>query len=55
MASGLVGVMKNSTIGGRAKSLGCANYGFVRTGKITNNGNGGNGMQTAGICGFMAT
>ena len=54
VASGLVGVMKNSTIGGRAKSLGCANYGFVRTGKITNNGNGGNGMQTAGICGFMA-
>ena len=43
VASGLVGVMKNSTIGGRAKSLGCANYGFVRTGKITNNGNGGNG------------
>ena len=45
MASGLVGVMKNSTIGGRAKSLGCANYGFVRTGKITNNGNGGNGFM----------
>lgn len=54
IASGLVGVMKHSTLGGRAKSLGCQNYGAVRTGKITNNGNGGNGMQTAGICGVMA-
>lgn len=54
IASGLVGVMKNSTLGGRAKSLGCINYGEVRTGKISNNGNGGNGMQTAGICGVMA-
>ena len=54
IASGLVGVMKHTTLGGRAKSLGCLNYGAVRTGKITNNGNGGNGMQTAGICGVMA-
>lgn len=54
IASGLVGVMKHSTLGGRSKSLGCANYGEVRTGKISNNGNGGNGMQTAGICGVMA-
>ncbi|WP_295940751.1 PL29 family lyase N-terminal domain-containing protein [uncultured Alistipes sp.] len=54
VASGFVGAMKNSTLGGRAKSLGCLNYGFVRTGKISNNESGGNGMQTAGICGFMA-
>lgn len=54
IASGLVAAIKNSTIGGRARSLGCANYGFVRTGVIANNNSGGNGMQTAGICGFMA-
>lgn len=54
VVSGLIGAIKNSTIGGRAKSLGCVNRGFVRTGKITNNGNGGGGMQTAGIVGFMA-
>lgn len=51
--SGLVGTMKNSTIGGKAKSLGCINRGFVRTGAIANVQNGGAGVQTAGICGFM--
>lgn len=53
MASGLVGAIKNTTIGGRAKSLGCENYGFVRTGVISNNDNGGSGMHTAGICAYM--
>ncbi len=52
--AGLVGVTKNSTIGGRSRSLGCVNYGFVRTGAIANNENGGNGMCTAGVVGMMA-
>ncbi len=54
MISGLVGVMKNSTIGGPDRALACRNYGFVRTGKISNNGNGGAGVQIGGICAFMA-
>src|SRR5690606_24514411 len=36
------------------KALGCTNRGFVRTGAISNTANGGTGMQTAGICAFMA-
>lgn len=53
-ASGLVGAIVNSTIGGESKALGCANRGFVRTGQISNTANGGTGMQTAGICTYMA-
>ena len=52
--SGLVGVMKATTLGGRSRSLGCANHGIVRTGIITNIENGGNGMNTAGIVGMMS-
>ena len=52
--SGLVGAIINSTIGGESKTQSCANRGFVRTGRISNTANGGTGMQTAGICAFMA-
>lgn len=52
--SGLVGAIVNTTIGGESKAQGCANRGFVRTGRITNTANGGTGMQTAGICAFMS-
>lgn len=53
MFGGLVGAMNNSTLGGAAKSLGCTNYGFVRTGVIDNKENGGYAMHTAGICAMM--
>ena len=52
--SGLVGTIVNTTIGGESKAQGCSNRGFVRTGRISNTANGGTGMQTAGICAFMA-
>lgn len=52
--SGLAGTIINTTIGGESKTQSCANRGFVRTGRISNTANGGTGMQTAGICAFMA-
>lgn len=52
--SGLTGAIINTTIGGESKTQSCANRGFVRTGHISNTANGGTGMQTAGICAFMA-
>ena len=52
--SGLAGAIINTTIGGESKTQSCANRGFVRTGRISNTANGGTGMQTAGICAFMA-
>ena len=52
--SGLTGAIINTTIGGESKTQSCANRGFVRTGRISNTANGGTGMQTAGICAFMA-
>lgn len=54
MLSGLVGTIVQTRIGGNSKALGCVNRGFVRTGAISNTANGGTGMQTAGICAFMA-
>ncbi|MFI3280371.1 MAG: PL29 family lyase N-terminal domain-containing protein [Rikenellaceae bacterium] len=53
MFGGIVGAMNNSVLGGAAKSLGCTNYGFVRTGIIDNKENGGYAMHTAGICAMM--
>lgn len=50
--SGLVGAIVETKIG--AKDLACVNRGFVRSGAISNTANGGTGMQTAGICAFMA-
>lgn len=54
LVSGLVGAIVETHIGGDSKALGCTNRGFVRTGAISNTANGGTGMQTAGICAFMA-
>ena len=45
----VIPILLNTTIGGESKAQGCANRGFVRTGHISNTGNGGTGMQTAGI------
>lgn len=53
-AAGIAAAMKNSTLGGSSSKKGCVNNGFVRTGIISNTQNGGSGMQTGGICAFMA-
>ena len=53
-AGGIVAVIKGSTVGGKSKKNGCVNYGFVRTGIISNVQSGATGMQMGGICAFMA-
>ena len=51
--SGIAGTLNGGTIGGEKRALGTANYGDVFTGKVANEGNGGTGIQVAGIVGFM--
>ncbi len=53
-ASGIVAVIKGSTVGGKSKKATCVNYGFVRTGIISNMQAGATSMQVGGICAFMA-
>ncbi len=52
MLGGIAGCMAESKIGGESKDEGCVNAGNVTTGKISNEGNGGTGMQVGGICAF---
>lgn len=51
---GIAAAMKNSTIGGRSRDLGCINYGDVYTGIVSNTQSGGSGIQNGGICAYMA-
>lgn len=52
--SGLLGAVRNTKVGGSSRDLGCANYGFVRTGKVSNTAAGATGVQTAGVVGLMS-
>ena len=52
MLGGIVGNTENCTIGGEGKDYKVTNYGNVTTGHITNQENGGTGMNVGGIVGF---
>ena len=45
--------MNGGLIGGEKKAMATINYGDVSCGKIANEGNGGTGMQVAGIVAYM--
>ena len=52
MLGGIVGNTESSVIGGEGKDYKVVNYGNVTTGHITNQENGGVGMNVGGIVGF---
>lgn len=52
MLGGIVGNSEQSVIGGEGKDYKVVNYGNVTTGHITNQENGGMGMNVGGIVGF---
>ncbi len=52
--SGMVGLTKNTVVGGNSKAKGCTNNGFVHTSFVTNMDAGAAGIQTAGIVATMA-
>lgn len=52
MLGGIVGNTESSIIGGESKETKVVNYGNVTTGAISNQGNGGTGMNVGGIVAF---
>lgn len=55
MLAGIAGEMTGTTLGGTSAAAGCVNNGDITTGAIANTGNGGRGMQVAGICAYIKT
>ena len=53
MLAGIVGQMSGTTLGGQSAEAGCTNNGDITSGAIANTGNGGKGMQVAGICAYI--